>query len=100
MHLDRRVLHCRRLMTNLDHNGKTDILLVADNPSETALVLKVLKKAKIVNRIHVLAQGREILDFLFRLGPYKETPGLPAETLILLSISLRSPSKRCSNVPA
>lgn len=79
-------------MTNLDHNGKTDILLVADNPSETALVLKVLKKAKIVNRIHVLAQGREILDFLFRLGPYKETPGLPAETLILLSLSLRSPS--------
>lgn len=77
-------------MTNGNNNGgRTDILLVEDNPSDTALILNVLKKANIVNRIHVLADGGEILEFLFRQGMYKEEPALPAETLILLSLKLK-----------
>jgi CheY-like chemotaxis protein len=79
-------------MTKQNTNGKTDILLVADHPGETALVLKVLNKAKVINRIHVLTEGREILNFLGRTGPYQDAPSLPAETLILLSLSLQTPS--------
>jgi CheY-like chemotaxis protein len=66
--------------------GKTDILIVDDNPADTALILSVLKKANIINRIHVLADGGEILEFLFRKGRYQDSPTLPAETLILLSL--------------
>jgi two-component system, response regulator len=76
-------------MTNgIGNGGKTDILLVDDNPADTALVLSVLKKANIINRIHVLSEGGQILDFLFRNGQYKDSPALPAETLILLSLKL------------
>ena len=76
-------------MTNGNrNNGKTDILLVDDNPAETALVLSVLKKANIINRIHVLSEGGHILDFLFCQGHYKDSPTLPAETLILLSLKV------------
>jgi DNA-binding response OmpR family regulator len=76
-------------MMQRNSNGKTDILLVAENPTETAAVIKVLKKARIINRLHVLADGAEILDFLFRTGRYQQTPSLPTETLILLSLNLQ-----------
>lgn len=76
-------------MTN---GSKTDILLLADNARETGLVLNVLKKAKIVNRIHVLADGNDILDFLFRRGRYQEPSAIPSEILILLSLNLGSPT--------
>lgn len=76
-------------MTN---GSKTDILLVADNARETGLILNVLKKAKIVNRIHVLADGNDILDFLFRRGRYQEPSAIPSEILILLSLNLSSPT--------
>ena|SRR5688572_30089390 len=79
-------------MSNQNHSGKTDILLVSDNPEESALVLKVLKKAKIINRLHLLASPNDILDFLFRTGSYKETPSTSAETLVLLSLNLQSTS--------
>ena len=76
-------------MTNGNKNGgKTDILLVDDNPTDTALVLGVLKKANIINRIHVLREGGQILDYLFRNGAFQNEPPLPAETLILLSLKV------------
>ena len=76
-------------MTNGGKEGvKTDILLVDDNPAGTARVLNVLKKAHVINRIHVLAEGSEILEFLFRKGRYQDGPILPSETLILLSLNL------------
>jgi len=82
-------LHCRTLMTNGGKEGvRTDILLVDENPAETARVLNVLKKANVINRIHVLAEGSEILEFLFRKGRYQDAPSHPAETLILLSLNL------------
>lgn len=80
-------------MTNgRENGGKADILLVDDNPADTALVLNALKKAKIINRVHVLADSGEILEFLFRQGRYHDSPSLPAETLILLSLKLKSGS--------
>jgi len=80
-------------MTNGNsNNGKTDILLVDDNPADTAFVLSVLKKANIINRIHVLSDGGHILDFLSRQGHYKDSPTLPAETLILLSLKVNGGS--------
>ena len=80
-------------MTNgRDNSGKADILLIDDNPADTASVLNALKKAKIINRVHVLADSSEILEFLFRQGRYHDSPSLPAETLILLSLKLKSGS--------
>lgn len=76
-------------MTNGNRNGgKTDILLIDDNPADTALVLGVLKKANIINRIHVLSDGGQILDYLSRKGEFNDAPPLPAETLILLSLKV------------
>jgi two-component system response regulator len=74
----------------MTQNGsKTDILLVDDNPADTTLTLNVLRKAKIINRVHQLPSGHEILEFLFRRGRFENEVPLPPETLILLSLKLQ-----------
>jgi two-component system, response regulator len=69
-------------------DGKIDILLVEDNPSDTSLITNTLNKANICNRTHVLANGAEILEFLLRKEPFSGQAPLPAEILILLSLNL------------
>jgi two-component system, response regulator len=68
--------------------GKIDILLVEDNAADTSLMLSTLKKVNICNRTHVLADGRDILDFVLRKGPYSGQAPLPAEILIFLPLNL------------
>lgn len=76
-------------MTNgSKHLGKTDILLVNDDPAVTGLILNVLKKANVINRVHVVADGSSILDVLFRRASYAHEPALPSEILVLLSLNL------------
>jgi DNA-binding response OmpR family regulator len=67
---------------------KVDIVLVEDRSGDTTQILNTLKKANICNRVHVLRQAEQILDFLFRTGSFSDQPPLPAETLIMLSLNL------------
>ena len=64
------------------------ILLVEDNPRDEALTLRALKKGNIVNKIVVVHDGVEALDYLFGTGKYagSELPELPK--LVLLDLKL------------
>jgi two-component system response regulator len=44
------------------------ILLFEDNPNDEALALRALKKNGVMNRVVVVRDGREGLDYLFRQG--------------------------------
>ncbi len=46
------------------------ILLVEDNPDDEILTLRALKKASVANRIEVVRDGAEALDFVFGSGNY------------------------------
>jgi CheY-like chemotaxis protein len=59
-----------------------ELLLVEDNPSDEELTLHVLKKYNLANRILVVRDGAEALEFLFRNGT-QEVP-----KLILLDLKL------------
>ena len=65
-----------------------ELLLVEDNPSDVELTLHALKKHNFANRIKVLRDGAEALDFIF--GTPAQTPhhsyNLPK--LILLDLKL------------
>ncbi len=47
-----------------------DILLVEDNPFDAELTMRALKEIKILNRIHLLTDGEEAMNYLFGLGEY------------------------------
>ena len=64
------------------------ILLVEDNPDDEILTLRALKKANVANRIEVVRDGAEALDFVFGAGSYagRDTSDMPQ--LILLDLKL------------
>lgn len=47
-----------------------EILLVEDNPNDAELALRALKKHNLANKIHLVKDGAEALDFLFANGAY------------------------------
>ena len=61
------------------------ILLVEDNPSDVLLTREALKGWKIEHCLHVVEDGEEALDFLFRRGPFCEAV---RPDLIILDLNL------------
>jgi len=49
-----------------------EILLVEDNPNDVELTLHALKKHNLANRLHVVHDGAEALDFIFTTGAYAD----------------------------
>ena len=64
-----------------------EILLVEDNPNDVALALHAFKKSNLTNRIHVVRDGAEALDFLFRTGQYA-TRANSTPKVVLLDLKL------------
>jgi two-component system, chemotaxis family, response regulator Rcp1 len=62
-----------------------NILLVEDNPGDIRLTQEVLKEGKIKNSLSVATDGEEALNFLKKIGKYKDavTPDI-----ILLDLNL------------
>jgi two-component system response regulator len=65
-----------------------EILLVEDNPSDVELTLHELKKHNLANRIHVVRDGEEALDFLFCRGAYQGRDANIPPKVILLDLKL------------
>jgi CheY-like chemotaxis protein len=65
-----------------------EILLVEDNPNDAELALYALEKNKLANSIHIVRDGAEALDFLFREGAYASRPPDAAPHLVLLDLKL------------
>jgi len=49
---------------------EVEILLVEDNPEDIELTLHALRQENLANRVEVVRDGEEALDFLFCRGPY------------------------------
>lgn len=51
-----------------------DVLLVEDNPGDVRLTREAFQEANIANTLHVVRDGDEALDFLYRRGDYVDAP--------------------------
>jgi two-component system, response regulator len=71
----------------LDHHT-VEILLVEDNPDDVELALHAFKKSKLVNRIQVVRDGAEALDYLFGGGEFAGRDVLDVPHLVLLDLKL------------
>ncbi len=65
-----------------------DVLLVEDNPNDAELALHAFKKARLTNRVHVVKDGAEALDFVFCRGTYSARHAGEHPQLILLDLNL------------
>lgn len=65
-----------------------EILLVEDNPHDAELTLRSLKKNNVSNRIHVVRDGAEALDFLFGKGAYAGRSLRDGPKVVLLDLKL------------
>jgi CheY-like chemotaxis protein len=64
------------------------LLLVEDNPQDEMLTLRALRKANVANRIDVVRDGQQALDYLFREGEFAHREGPEWPTVVLLDLGL------------
>jgi len=62
-----------------------DILLVEDNAGDARLAQEALKESKVKNQLHIVNDGMEATDFLFKRNNYKDAP---SPDLIILDLNL------------
>jgi two-component system, response regulator len=65
-----------------------EILLVEDNPNDVELALHALKKNNLVNRIQVVRDGEEALDYVFCKGSFADRDIRLIPKVILLDLKL------------
>lgn len=71
-----------------DVDGGVDILMVEDNPDDEQLTLRALAKHNLTNKIRVVRDGQEALDYVFCTGPYAQRRITDHPHVILLDIKL------------
>ena len=72
-------------MTNAN---AVEILLVEDNPRDAELALRALEKRNLANKVRVVTDGAEALDFLFAAGAYADRDVNHGPKLVLLDLKL------------
>jgi two-component system, response regulator len=65
-----------------------DIILVEDNPADVELTLNALKENNLANRVKVLKDGEEAVNYIFRQGEYSDCGICESPALILLDLNL------------
>jgi len=68
-------------------NIKT-ILLVEDNPQDEMLIMRALRKSNLANRVDVVRDGQQALDYLFCQGEWIDRRGDDLPAVVLLDIGL------------
>lgn len=67
-----------------DAKNTVDLLLVEDDAKDIELTLEAFKRAKFTNRIYVVRDGAEALDFLFCRGEYRgRIMEIPPQAILL-----------------
>ena len=72
----------------MNNIGEVEILLVEDNPEDAELTLRALKKHNLANKIFVVTDGEEALDFIFTKGKFADRDDGQEPRVILLDLKL------------
>lgn len=65
-----------------------EILMVEDNPADVELTLKAFAHARLTNKVHVVGDGVDALDFLFARGQFTHRANERVPQMILLDLNL------------
>ncbi|MDA2932795.1 response regulator [Acidobacteria bacterium AH-259-D05] len=70
------------------NENEVEILLVEDNPHDVELTLRAFKKRHLSNKVHVVKDGAEALEFIFGTGAYAHRNAEDRPRVILLDLKL------------
>jgi len=65
-----------------------EILLVEDNPADVELTLRALKKHNLTNKVRVVNDGAQALDYLFGTGAFTGQKNSPPPKIVFLDLKL------------
>ena len=65
-----------------------DILLIEDNPNDAELTLRALKKNNVANKVHLITDGAEALEFFFAKGKYEGRDVTSTPKVVILNLKL------------
>lgn len=68
--------------------SEVEILLVEDNPNDSELALRALKKNNIANNVVVVTDGEQALDFFFARGEFAGRDAQQVPKMVLLDLKL------------
>src|SRR5690606_39602109 len=69
-------------------NRPAVILLIEDNPDDQDLARRALQHGKFANELHIVSNGLEALDYLYRKGRHEAPGAAPTPDLILLDLNM------------
>lgn len=69
-------------------NQLVEILLVEDNPYDAEMTVEAFRSARFANKVHVVRDGPEALDYVFKKGNYATRNGDNHPHVILLDLNL------------
>jgi len=69
-------------------NQLVEVLLVEDDPYDEEMTLAAFRNARFTNKVHVVRDGAEALDYLFRKGLYATRNSDDRPHVILLDLNL------------
>jgi two-component system, response regulator len=73
---------------NMENLREVQILLVEDNPNDMELTVRALGKHNLTNKLHVVKDGEEALDYIFATGAYAGRDIADKPDVILLDLKL------------
>ncbi len=65
-----------------------EILLVEDNPNDVELTLRALQKHRVANKVFVVSDGEEAVEYIFARGKYSDRNIHTFPRVILLDLKL------------
>lgn len=73
---------------NENHLNGVEILLIEDNPNDQELTMRALKKRNIANKVKIVSDGEEALQYLFGDGKYAGRDISAIPKVVLLDLKL------------
>lgn len=72
----------------MENLNEVEILLVEDNPLDVEMALRALEKNRLSNKVLVVNDGQEALDYLYQRGKYAGKTSGNRPKIILLDLKL------------
>ena len=70
-------------------NGKAAVILMADDDDDDILLVQeAFRESRLLNDLHVVKDGVELIDYLKRRGKYNPPASAPRPDIILLDLNM------------